>query len=95
MILVSCMKWFMSVQWAITGENNSLKKSAKPLKNPLGLGQTRTLTFRDLLEELDEFIEPHHYDIIDEIEGAYKKRTHGRSWVLKSQGESVSESRLV
>jgi len=50
-----------------------LKVPAK--KNPLGLNQKRTLTFRDLLEELDEYIEERHYDKIKEIEEAHKKRT--------------------
>lgn len=54
-------------------------------KSNLGLGQTRTLTFQDLLEELDEWIEPHHYETIKEIEEAHKKRIGGRAPTLNSQ----------
>jgi hypothetical protein len=56
-----------------------LKKPAKPLKNPLGLNQARKLTFRDLLEELDEYIEDRHYDQIKEIEEAYLKKMKAKN----------------
>ena len=43
-------------------------------KSNLGLGQERTLTLTDLLEELDDYIEERHLPMIKEIEELYRKR---------------------
>jgi hypothetical protein len=51
-----------------------MKRKKQAPDNRLGLGQQRTLTFRDIIEALDDYVDPRHFETIKEIEKGAKGR---------------------